>query len=175
VRCSEDWSVHSPFFGAVGIDFFLRFQAKYRRGDSQRNDPGPHRSAIGALVVVDRKVAATRVQLYDGKPYRLAAFWTGVIHDQCQQGHRAHPFAGRFAPCSATLDPDANHRKPRVFYHLALPARQIANLAAYANTREGLSAKVATFVDFLPVIALTTACWAAGWVIVVWLALRLVN
>jgi hypothetical protein len=58
---------------------------------------------------------------------------------------------------------------------LALPAYQIANLAAYANTRKGWSAKIATFVVFLPVFVLTTTCWAAVWVIAVWLALRLVN
>ena len=58
---------------------------------------------------------------------------------------------------------------------LALPVCQALNLAAYANTRQGRSAKIATVVVFLPIIALTTACWAAAWAIGVWLVLRLVN
>ena len=58
---------------------------------------------------------------------------------------------------------------------LALPALQIANLAAYANTRQSLPAKIATVLVFLPIFALTTACWAAGWAVAVWLAVRLVK
>jgi hypothetical protein len=56
---------------------------------------------------------------------------------------------------------------------LALPIYQILNLATYANTRQGLPAKIATFIVFLPIIAITTACWATAWAIGVWLALRL--
>ena len=58
---------------------------------------------------------------------------------------------------------------------VALPVYQILNLVAYANTRQGRAAKIATFVTFLPIIAFTTVCWAAAWAVGVWLALRLVN
>jgi hypothetical protein len=56
---------------------------------------------------------------------------------------------------------------------LALPIYQIANLVAYANTRKGWPAKIATVTAFLPIIAITTTCWAAAWVVGVWLFLRL--
>jgi hypothetical protein len=56
---------------------------------------------------------------------------------------------------------------------LALPIYQIANLFAYANTRKGWPAKIATITAFLPIIAITTTCWAAAWVVGVWLLLRL--
>jgi hypothetical protein len=55
---------------------------------------------------------------------------------------------------------------------LALPAYQVANLVAYSNTRAARSAKIATIVSFLPIIALTTACWIALWGADVWLVLR---
>ena len=38
---------------------------------------------------------------------------------------------------------------------LALPVYQIANLVAYANTREGWAAKIGTAVAFLPIILST--------------------
>jgi hypothetical protein len=56
---------------------------------------------------------------------------------------------------------------------LALPVFQILNLAAYANTRQGWAAKAATIAAFLPIIALTTACWAMGWATGLWLVWRL--
>jgi hypothetical protein len=62
-----------------------------------------------------------------------------------------------------------------VMIALALPAYQAANLIAYANTRAGRLAKVATFVAFLPIIALTTACWIGLWAGTVWLLLRAVQ
>jgi hypothetical protein len=58
---------------------------------------------------------------------------------------------------------------------LALPAYQIVNLVTYANTRQGWPAKLATIAAFLPIFALTTVCWAAGWTLALWLALRLMN
>jgi hypothetical protein len=58
---------------------------------------------------------------------------------------------------------------------LALPIYQIANLVAYANTRQGWPAKVATVIVFLPIIAITITCWAAAWGAGVWLLLRLVD
>jgi hypothetical protein len=48
---------------------------------------------------------------------------------------------------------------------IALPIYQIMNLAAYAKTREGWSAKIATVVLFLPIIAFTTTRWVAAWAI----------
>jgi hypothetical protein len=58
---------------------------------------------------------------------------------------------------------------------LALPMYQIVNLVTYANTRQGWPAKLATIAAFLPIFALTTVCWAAGWTVALWLALRLMN
>jgi hypothetical protein len=51
---------------------------------------------------------------------------------------------------------------------LVLPVYQILNLIAYANTRQGRTAKFGTFVCFLPIIALTTIWWAAAWTIALW-------
>jgi hypothetical protein len=58
---------------------------------------------------------------------------------------------------------------------LALPIYQTANLTAYAKTREGWPARIATFVVFLPIIAVTTACWGAVWIVGGWLVFRLIN
>ena len=58
---------------------------------------------------------------------------------------------------------------------LALPVYQILNLVAYANTRRGWAAKAAMIATFLPIIALTTACWAMIWATGLWLAWRLVD
>jgi hypothetical protein len=60
-------------------------------------------------------------------------------------------------------------------FALALPLYQIANLVAYANTRQGWPAKIATVAAFLPILAMTTAFWAAGWTIAIWAAWRLVR
>jgi hypothetical protein len=58
---------------------------------------------------------------------------------------------------------------------IGLPIYQIVNLVAYANTRKGWPAKVATVVVFLPIVALTTMCWAAAWTIVFWLTYQLMK
>jgi hypothetical protein len=58
---------------------------------------------------------------------------------------------------------------------VALPIYQIANLVAYANTRQSWSAKIATVTAFLPIIAITTICWGAAWTAAVWLLLRLMT
>jgi hypothetical protein len=56
---------------------------------------------------------------------------------------------------------------------LALPLYQIANLLAYANTRPGWCAKVATFAVFLPILVLTTTVWVAAWTVVLSASCRL--
>jgi hypothetical protein len=58
---------------------------------------------------------------------------------------------------------------------LALPLYQMWNLVAYAGTREGWPAKLATVSIFLPILALTTVCWAMLWAIVLWSAWHLVS
>jgi hypothetical protein len=57
----------------------------------------------------------------------------------------------------------------------ALPILQITHLLAYANTREGWPAKVATAVVLLPIFVLTATCWAAIWLALLWLAYQLVK
>jgi hypothetical protein len=47
---------------------------------------------------------------------------------------------------------------------LALPAYQIWQIAKYANTREGRTAKIGMFLTFLPVIAVSTLVWGFIWV-----------
>jgi uncharacterized membrane protein YdbT with pleckstrin-like domain len=55
----------------------------------------------------------------------------------------------------------------RLFYGfklaLALPVYQILNLATYAAIRNGWLARVATFGTFLPIVVITTVCWAGLW------------
>jgi hypothetical protein len=55
----------------------------------------------------------------------------------------------------------------------ALPVYQIANLVAYANTRQGWRAKASTIVVFLPILFLTTTLWAAAWTAVLWIGYSL--
>ena len=47
-----------------------------------------------------------------------------------------------------------------------MPIVQMTNLFAYACTRDGAAAKVGTFLVMLPVVALSTALWLCGWVVV---------
>jgi hypothetical protein len=56
---------------------------------------------------------------------------------------------------------------------VALPIYQIANLVAYAKMRQGWPAKIGTITAFLPIVAITTTCWATAWGAGVWLLLRL--
>jgi hypothetical protein len=58
---------------------------------------------------------------------------------------------------------------------LAFPLYQIRNLVAYAGTRQGWPAKIGALVAFLPIIAFTTAIWAAGWTVAMWAVWRLVK
>jgi hypothetical protein len=89
--------------------------------------------------------------------------------------HRAGRPAQR--PASEPRQPSSSYTRVigGVKVALALPAYQVANLVAYANTRAARSAKIATIVTFLPIIALTTACWIALWEAGVWLVLRAVQ
>jgi hypothetical protein len=63
----------------------------------------------------------------------------------------------------------------RIASVLLLPIYQIANLVAYAKTRDGWVARVATVVAFLPIMAVTTTLWAMSRALAIWLAWRLIN
>jgi hypothetical protein len=43
------------------------------------------------------------------------------------------------------------------------------------SMREGKVAKTKTIAVAVPIIALTAACWTTAWIMVFWLAYRLVN
>jgi hypothetical protein len=58
---------------------------------------------------------------------------------------------------------------------VALPLYQIANLVAYASTRQGWWAKLGTVAAFLPIFAFTTVCWVTAWTVGLWLLWKLVN
>jgi hypothetical protein len=49
------------------------------------------------------------------------------------------------------------------------------NAAAYANLYPGLIAKVAVFVVFIPLIAITSLMWAGLWIVVVGVAVNLLK
>jgi hypothetical protein len=67
------------------------------------------------------------------------------------------------------------HIRDGLLIALALPAYQIWNIGKYANTRQGWFAKVATFVCFLPIIALCTMIWGFVWAMALSPVLRLVK
>jgi hypothetical protein len=51
---------------------------------------------------------------------------------------------------------------------LALPIYQVWHIARYAETRETLPAKIATFVVFMPIIVVLSVVWGFLWCAVIW-------
>jgi hypothetical protein len=54
----------------------------------------------------------------------------------------------------------------------ALPAYQLWHIAKYANTRKGRAAKIGVFINFLPMIAISTVIWGFLWAVMLWLLWR---
>jgi len=66
-------------------------------------------------------------------------------------------------------DTSAKHRVPDSLpIVLALPVYQIWHVAKYANTRDGLSAKIGAFIVFIPVIAFCSVIWGFLWCAALW-------
>jgi hypothetical protein len=63
----------------------------------------------------------------------------------------------------------------RIVLTLAFPFYQVRFVIKYTNTYQGWPAKVGTFLCFLPIIAMTTAIWAAVWAMGLSLALLFVK
>jgi hypothetical protein len=49
---------------------------------------------------------------------------------------------------------------------LALPVYQLWHVAKHANTRQGWSAKIATFIFFMPLIVISNVIWGFLWALV---------
>ena len=54
----------------------------------------------------------------------------------------------------------------------ALPLYQLYWITRYAGTRATLAHRVMTFISFLPIMAITGACWGIAWLVLIQLVIH---